>query len=71
MELAWRKWCHCPAIDQMWNNCKMHWTAAFTESHNINRMTAGNHTFVNQAITDDEQAARMVTSLDNLANADI
>jgi hypothetical protein len=34
-------------------------------------MTAGERAFANQAATDAEQAARMVTSLDNLANAAI
>jgi hypothetical protein len=34
-------------------------------------MTAGNRTFANQAITDDKQATRMVTLLDNMANAAI
>jgi hypothetical protein len=71
MELAWCKWHCCPAIDQMWNNWKMHWTAAFTKSCEINQMTTGNHTFANQAITNNKQAARMVTSLNNLANAAI
>jgi hypothetical protein len=69
MELTWCEWCHCPAINQTCNNWKIHWTAAFTESRGINRMTAGDRAFTNHAITNDEQAARMVTSLNNLANA--
>jgi hypothetical protein len=68
IKLKWRKWRHHPAINQTWNSWKTHWTAAFTDSHNINQMTAGNRTFANQAITDNKQAARMVTSLDNLVN---
>jgi hypothetical protein len=71
MELAWRKWCCCPTIDQRWNNWKTHWTAAFTESSDINQMTASARAFANQAITNNEQAIRMVTSLHNLANAAI
>ena len=71
MELTWCEWCHCPAINQTCNNWKIHWTAAFTESRDINQMTAGNRTFANQAITDDKQATRMVTLLDNMANAAI
>jgi hypothetical protein len=71
MELMWRKLRHCPAINQMCNYCKTHWNAAFIESRDINQMTAGNHAFTNQTITDDKQAARMVTLLDNLANAAI
>jgi hypothetical protein len=71
MELAWREWKRCPLINQTWNTWKTHWTAAFAESRNITRMTAGKQAFANQAITDAEQAARMVTSLNNLANAAI
>ncbi len=71
MELAWCEWRRPPTIDQTWNNWKTHWTAAFIESCNINQMTAGNRAFANQAITNNEQTARMVTSLDNLANAAI
>jgi hypothetical protein len=70
MELAWREWKHRPIIDQTWNHWKTHWTAAFTESRNINHMTAGDRAFAHQAATND-QAAQMVVSLDNLANAAI
>jgi hypothetical protein len=71
MEPTWRKWHRCPAINQMWKNWKMHWTAAFLKSRDIKQITAGNHAFANQAITNKEQATRMVTILDNLANAAI
>jgi hypothetical protein len=71
MELTWRKWKCQPYIDQMWNNWKMHWTAAFAESRDINRMIAGNCAFAYQAATKAKQAACMVTSLNNLANAAI
>jgi hypothetical protein len=71
IELAWREWRRCPAINQTWNNWKTHWTAAFTKSHNINQMTAGDRAFANQAITNNKQATRMVTLLNNLANAAI
>jgi hypothetical protein len=71
MELAWHEWKRQPIIDQMWNNWKTHWTAAFAETRDINQMTAGNCTFAYQATTKAEQAARMVTSLDNLANVAI
>jgi hypothetical protein len=51
---------------------KTHCSAAFTESRDINQMTPGDRAFANQAITNNkEQVARMVTSLDNLANAAI
>ena len=71
MELAWREWKRRPLADQTWNNWKTHWTAAFAESRDITRMTAGDRAFANQAATDAEQAERMVSSLDNLANAAI
>jgi hypothetical protein len=69
MELAWRKWKRRPAIDQMWNNWKQHWTAAFTETCDMNCMTANNRAFANQATTKAKQATMMARSLDNLANA--
>jgi hypothetical protein len=43
----------------------------FAESRDINQMTTSNRAFAYQAATEAEQAARMVTSLDNLANAAI
>ena len=69
MELAWRKWKRCPLVEQTWNNWKLHWTAAFTESRDIHRMTSHDGAFANQATAKDEQAAMMARSLDNLTNA--
>jgi hypothetical protein len=48
-----------------------HWTAAFAETHDINRMIANDSAFANQAATNAKQAAMMAKSLDNLANAAI
>ena len=47
MELAWREWKRRPVIDQTWNNWKQHWTAAFTESRDIHRMTTPEGVFAN------------------------
>jgi hypothetical protein len=71
MELAWRKWKRHPLVDHMWNNWKLHWTAVFAETHNINRMIPNNSAFANQAATNAKQAAMMAKSLDNLANVAI
>jgi hypothetical protein len=71
MELAWRKWKHRLLIDHTWDNWKLHWTAVFAETRNINRMIANDSAFANQAATNTEQAAMMAKSLDNLANAAI
>jgi hypothetical protein len=71
IELAWREWKRRPLVDQTWNTWKTHWTAAFVESRDITRMTAGERAFANQAATNAKHATRMVTSLDNLANAAI
>ena len=71
MELAWREWKLRPLVDQTWNNWKAHWTAAFAESRDITRTAMGDQSFANQAATEAEQAARMVTSLNNLVNAAI
>ncbi len=69
MELAWREWKRRPVPDQMWNNWKLHWSVAFTESRDIHRMTSPAGAFANQAVADAEQAEMMARSLDNLANA--
>jgi hypothetical protein len=71
MELAWCKWKHCPLVDHTRNNWKLHWTAAFADTCNINRMIANDSAFANQAATDAKQAAMMAKSLDSLANAAI
>ncbi len=67
MELAWGKWNHCPLVNHKWNNWKLHWTAAFAETHNINQLIANNSAVANQAATKAKQAAMMAKSLDNLA----
>jgi hypothetical protein len=71
MELAWHEWKRCLLVDHTWNNRKLHWTAALTETCNINQMIANDSAFANQATTEAEQAAMMAKSLDNLANATI
>jgi hypothetical protein len=68
MELPWHEWKRQPIIDQTWNNWKTHWTAAFAETCDINQMTTGNRAFAYQAANKAKQAARMVTSLNNLTN---
>jgi hypothetical protein len=59
MELAWRKRKCCPLVDHTWNNWKLHWTAAFAETRDINHMIANNSAFANQAATNAKQAAMM------------
>jgi hypothetical protein len=71
MELAWCEWKRRPVVDQTWNNWKKYWTAAFTKSRDIHRMTTPDGVFVNQATANAEQAAMMACSLDNLANVAI
>jgi hypothetical protein len=71
MTLTWCKWKHCPILDHTWPNWKAHWTAAFAEMRNINRMTASETTFGANQATKLEQTQQMASSLDNLANATI
>jgi hypothetical protein len=71
MELAWREWKRRPVPDQTWNNWKLHWSVAFTESRDIHRMTSPAGAFANQAVANAEQAEMMARSPDNLANAAI
>ncbi len=69
MELAWREGKRRLIIDQTWNNREEHWTAAFTESHDIHRMSSNEGAFAKQVVAEAEQAAKMARSLDNLTNA--
>jgi hypothetical protein len=69
MKLAWHAWKHHPLVDQMWNNWKLHWTAAFSETRDIHWMMANDSAFANHVTAKVEQAAMMACSLDNLANA--
>jgi hypothetical protein len=69
MELAWHEWKRHLLINQTWNNWKIHWVVAFSETQDIHCMMANNGPFANQAATKAEQAAMMARSLDNLANA--
>jgi hypothetical protein len=71
MELAWHEWKRHLLIDHTWNNWKLHWTAVFAETHNINRMIVNDSAFANQAATHAKQATMMAKSLDKLANATI
>jgi hypothetical protein len=58
--MTWRKWKCPPILDHTWPNWKAHWTTAFAEMRDINRITAGDMTFgVNQA-AELEQAQQML-----------
>jgi hypothetical protein len=69
MELEWCEWKRCPLVDQTWNNWKLHWMAAFSETRDIHWMTANDGAFANQVAAKAEQATMMAHLLDNLANA--
>lgn len=64
---AWKTWNRRAAIDKTWPNWKTHWTQAFNENRAIQRLTGGS--FRANATIEDELSEKMVTSLDNLANA--
>jgi hypothetical protein len=71
MTLAWRKWKRPPIADHTWPNWKAHWTAAFAEMCDINRMMAGESNFGANAVEEEEQGCLIASSLDNLANVSI
>jgi hypothetical protein len=71
MTLAWCEGKHCPPIGHIWPYWKAHWTAAFAEMHDINRMTAGNTAFGANQVDKLNQAQQTASSLDNLANTTI
>jgi hypothetical protein len=71
MTLAWREWKRHPIANHTWPNWKAHWTVAFAEMRNINRMMAGESTFGANVAEEEEQGCLIASSLDNLANASI
>ncbi len=71
MTLAWQEWKRCPIANHTWPNWKVHWTAAFAKTSDINPMTAGESAFGANAMEEEEQARQIASSLDNLANASI
>ena len=71
MTLAWREWRRRPVADHTWTNWKTHWTAAFAEMRDINRMTAAETSFGANAAEEDAQGRQIATSLEHLANASI
>ena len=64
---AWKEWNRRAEAQKTWPNWKNHWTQAFNENRAIQRLTGG--TFRANATIEDELSEKMVTSLDNLANA--
>jgi hypothetical protein len=71
MTLAWRKWKRHPFPDHTWPNWKSHWTAAFAEMRDINRMMAGDTAFGAKQAAELKQAQQMASFLDNLENGTI
>ncbi|KAL7479399.1 hypothetical protein ACHAW6_005131 [Cyclotella cf. meneghiniana] len=67
---AWCTWKHLPANQHTWLNWKHHWTAAFNKQQDISRLTGGTvMSQANAAVEDAQWSSRMISSLDNLANA--
>jgi hypothetical protein len=71
MTLAWREWRCRPVAKHTWPNWKTHWTAAFAEMRDINRMTAAESGFGANAAEEEAQGRQIATSLKHLANASI
>jgi len=71
MTLAWREWRRRPVADHTWHHWKTHWTAAFAEMRDINRMTTAESNFGANAAEEEAQGRQIATSLEHLANASI
>ena len=70
VEDAWKVWMRRPAATKTWPNWKTHWTEAFSKKRELIRLTG--NSFNGMANQSQEEAAmgdKMVTTLDNLANA--
>ena len=71
MTLAWREWRRQHVAEHTWPEWKTHWTAAFAEMRDINRMTAAESGFGANAAKEEAQGRQIATSLEHLANASI
>jgi hypothetical protein len=56
MTMVWRDWNHHAIADHTWPNWKTHWTSAFAEMCDINRMTAGKAAFGTNAAEEEHQS---------------
>jgi hypothetical protein len=68
MTMAWCEWNCCTIANHTWPNWKIHWTSAFTEMPDINRITASKAAFGTNAAEEEHQACQITTLLNNLAN---
>ena len=72
MDEAWKAWMRTALATRTWANWKTHWTAAFQEKRELVQLTGtAFNGMANQAreAQEDEMGEKMVSALDNLANA--
>jgi hypothetical protein len=69
MEEAWKSWMRTAANLRTWPAWKTHWTAAFQEKRELIRLTGITFNGMANQANEDEMGTKMVTALDNLANA--
>jgi hypothetical protein len=71
MTLAWREWKRCLLPNHTWPKWKSHWTTTFAKMRDINCMTVGDTAFGANQAAKLKQTQKMISSLDNMANATI
>ena len=69
MDQPWREWMRTPAQNRTWNDWKAHWTDAFQEKRELIKLTGIAYDGMANNAEADVMGDKMVTALDNLANA--
>ncbi|KAL7531195.1 hypothetical protein ACHAXR_003897, partial [Thalassiosira sp. AJA248-18] len=70
MDDAWKTWVRMAVPLRTWPAWKTHWTAAFQEKRELVKLTGiAFNDMANSSIQQSEMGDKMVTALDNLANA--
>ena len=69
MEQAWKEWKRRAINDRTWLNWKTDWTAHFQERKELIKLTGISFNGMANHAQEDELGDKMVTALDNLANA--
>jgi hypothetical protein len=69
MDQPWKEWKRMIAGNRTWANWKTHWTDAFQEKRELVRLTGIAYDGMANNAQTDEMGDKMVSALDNLANA--
>ncbi|KAL7523579.1 hypothetical protein ACHAXR_000242, partial [Thalassiosira sp. AJA248-18] len=71
MEEAWKTWMRTALANRTWAAWKNHWTAAFQEKRELIKLTGTSFNGMANQAEENQMGDKMVSALDNLANAAI